>query len=884
MLGFGGMGALGPIVVATLRAGRMALHADGTVVPDAAPGAVSAVLDPSGAVRVQWRPSSAPAAAPPALDELFWAGEGAWRPIPDRRSYVLVRGARPAAFFWSQEPDPAAEATASSAFASALSLAAPRPAPAPAAGGLTLAALQSALEAAAAGAARDVELNEVLRAGDVLGALALCGPEAERGLREAAGGDDVGEVLRCSSFRAAVATLDAVLTQGQGASVARDLGVPQRLPPGPPVETLLRALCAAHPQRQQQQREGPEGQQAAPKQYLAKKRGRSHFDVSDYILLDKDRNHKLDINVRGPFRVIEKLDHHCYTIENLLQAVAPLLGPRDLCCLSRTCTRLRTLCRAPQLWADVTVRCSRQALLLTRATFLRGALVRLTGVNVDDVSLCCAVTAAGPSLRSLTLRDCPSLTSAALCHLGLLCPQLQAIELEGFVCNDPLLQDAGIAEGCAALARACGPALKSARVWRCDSSVGTRLLEGLLASQQRGCPLPLASFACDALSLAELLVLFEAAGLQGALANLAELVAEVRRPESAGHDTSGVVLEAIARACPALTSLRLGHAATTAGVAALAECCPLLRRVDITRACGVLEVPAFLRPPLESLAIAGPLSDRRQLCAGLARCAPTLTELSMVESIGMDTSVASAIVALPRLRVLRVLRQYHIPYADALEELSRCAPLRELALSCVALTGDLVSGTACSALVSLDLHNVTVGDSVLAALPAATLRELSVKSGSGCSAQGIAALLGNAAGLRSLRLLKKPLGIGGDVLLGAVVPCMERMAGLSVLHLGLQGASDAGAVLLRVVCGRLEELRVEIPLMTSVGASVVLKSATRATTVGLGKCAAVRAKTLRAVGPCVHTLLLDPQFKHLVLSERFNAKRPCTAIVYGEFF
>eukprot|EP00727_Mastigamoeba_balamuthi_P014341 m51a1_g9531 hypothetical protein (289) ;mRNA; f:792913-798078 len=54
-------------------------------------------------------------------------------------------------------------------------------------------------------------------------------------------------------------------------------------------------------------------------QYLAKKRGRSHFDVGDYVLLDKDRDHKLDINVRGPFRVIEKLDHHCYTIENLLQ-------------------------------------------------------------------------------------------------------------------------------------------------------------------------------------------------------------------------------------------------------------------------------------------------------------------------------------------------------------------------------------------------------------------------------------------------------------------------------------------------------------------------------------------------------------------------------------
>eukprot|EP00727_Mastigamoeba_balamuthi_P001722 m51a1_g11547 hypothetical protein (168) ;mRNA; r:12154-13425 len=54
-------------------------------------------------------------------------------------------------------------------------------------------------------------------------------------------------------------------------------------------------------------------------EYLAKKRGRSHFDIGDYVLLDKDHDHKLDINVRGPFQVIEKLNHHCYTVENLLR-------------------------------------------------------------------------------------------------------------------------------------------------------------------------------------------------------------------------------------------------------------------------------------------------------------------------------------------------------------------------------------------------------------------------------------------------------------------------------------------------------------------------------------------------------------------------------------
>eukprot|EP00727_Mastigamoeba_balamuthi_P003143 m51a1_g12826 hypothetical protein (107) ;mRNA; r:2579-3079 len=57
----------------------------------------------------------------------------------------------------------------------------------------------------------------------------------------------------------------------------------------------------------------------ACRQYLAKKRGRLHFNIGDYVLLDKDRDHKLDINVRGPFQVIKKLDHHCYTVENLLR-------------------------------------------------------------------------------------------------------------------------------------------------------------------------------------------------------------------------------------------------------------------------------------------------------------------------------------------------------------------------------------------------------------------------------------------------------------------------------------------------------------------------------------------------------------------------------------
>eukprot|EP00727_Mastigamoeba_balamuthi_P000735 m51a1_g10659 hypothetical protein (117) ;mRNA; f:46020-46770 len=44
----------------------------------------------------------------------------------------------------------------------------------------------------------------------------------------------------------------------------------------------------------------------------------SHFDVGDYVLLDKDHDHKLDINIRGSFWVIEKLDHYCYTVKNLL--------------------------------------------------------------------------------------------------------------------------------------------------------------------------------------------------------------------------------------------------------------------------------------------------------------------------------------------------------------------------------------------------------------------------------------------------------------------------------------------------------------------------------------------------------------------------------------
>eukprot|EP00727_Mastigamoeba_balamuthi_P013889 m51a1_g9122 hypothetical protein (137) ;mRNA; r:143666-147204 len=47
----------------------------------------------------------------------------------------------------------------------------------------------------------------------------------------------------------------------------------------------------------------------ARRQYLAKKRGRSHFDVGDYVLLDKDRDHKLDITDNDPHSWISSDDN-----------------------------------------------------------------------------------------------------------------------------------------------------------------------------------------------------------------------------------------------------------------------------------------------------------------------------------------------------------------------------------------------------------------------------------------------------------------------------------------------------------------------------------------------------------------------------------------------
>eukprot|EP00727_Mastigamoeba_balamuthi_P012604 m51a1_g7967 hypothetical protein (609) ;mRNA; r:249802-255261 len=105
----------------------------------------------------------------------------------------------------------------------------------------------------------------------------------------------------------------------------------------------------------------------------------------------------------------------------------PLLGARDLCCLSRTCTRLRALCTAPVLWSSVCVRGDRQALLLTRASFLRNSVHALDISMVTDASFSPVVAFLGPSLACLMLHCCPLLTDCALYALALLRAALEAV-------------------------------------------------------------------------------------------------------------------------------------------------------------------------------------------------------------------------------------------------------------------------------------------------------------------------------------------------------------------------------------------------------------------------------------------------------------------------
>eukprot|EP00727_Mastigamoeba_balamuthi_P010256 m51a1_g5853 hypothetical protein (597) ;mRNA; f:350681-352538 len=562
--------------------------------------------------------------------------------------------------------------------------------------------------------------------------------------------------------------------------------------------------------------------------------------------------------------------------ECALALLLPLLDACDLCCLSRTCSRLRSLCRAPQLWNSVSVIHQHPTLLLARASYLRGSVSLFECTDVDDTALCTAVAATiGPSLLELRVSNCPELTDDALSAVSFVCPRLRLVSL--FEC--PQLGS----DGCEDLARTCGRRLQTVCVEQCGEGAGRGLLDGLLESQPSGA-LPLVWFTSDSLGPEDIVPVFSAR--TEAFANLTTLhVKAVAREDDEDDDVDGEsALAAVAIACPALEKLRFDYIVEAAGAAALSSYCPRLTSLNIAVTGDAVEVPLLVKPPLRSLKIQGAILDAQLLGARLRQCSPTLSKLKL-SGPRMTLDLARSIASLPSLRSLSLEDPVLVdaPANAVMAELSKCAPLAALSLNSIAPTVAFVTGSACSALERVMLRQTSVHDSVLAHLPAAGLRFLFLDDCSGCSPSGVAVLLRHASLLQSLWMLRMYHGLGGNRMAMAIAPCIARMDELSELALGLAEATDAGALLLAPACGRVRDLQVSIPLLTDAGARALLQRAARATTVGVVQCAGLSAETLLTLRPCVRRLVLSPDSHDLVEESSLYTKRPTIEVTYEEW-
>eukprot|EP00727_Mastigamoeba_balamuthi_P010311 m51a1_g5902 hypothetical protein (571) ;mRNA; f:564646-566499 len=535
-------------------------------------------------------------------------------------------------------------------------------------------------------------------------------------------------------------------------------------------------------------------------------------------------------------------------------SLLPLLSTRDLCALCRTCRRLRALCHAQQhLWESLTVRCSSQALLLALAPQLRPQVVRsLELYNVGDMALGVAVASVGQGLRQLCFCGCPALTDAAVSALPVVCPALEEVKLTS------LSEES------------------------CDEGAGRGLLTGLKKALLRGgagAALPLESFSSDSLTLSDICTTF--AARPGAFGVLSDL--EVKW--GLWERDSTAALAAIAMACPALTRLRFDYQATCAGAAALRACCPLLSDITmVTTEDDQLAPALLLGPRLRYLSVEGAL-DTAALSRGLGQCTATLGALqlgSIDYPVGLTAALAAAIAALGSLRELTlVCPRQTAADSTAVAELARGVALEEIELDGLALTEELAGGSALSSLIVLTLRSMATMDAALARLRTGRMNTLVLDSCTGCTVDGVSALLDRAAGgLVSLFVVEMRGGLGDDIAAAALVPRLSAMPRLAVLWLGLLDATDTGALMLATACSRVEELQVNMPLMTVVGVRALLRGALRASTVGLGVCSSSIERALLDVGPAVTQVALDPTLECDVQASGLADRRPCVEILY----
>eukprot|EP00727_Mastigamoeba_balamuthi_P012586 m51a1_g7950 hypothetical protein (938) ;mRNA; f:158188-163020 len=456
----------------------------------------------------------------------------------------------------------------------------------------------------------------------------------------------------------------------------------------------------------------------------------------------------------------------------------PLLSARDLCCLSRTCSRMGSLCAAPALWYGVSVHGDHRVSAVARAPYLRSAVARLLISNVSDAALCSAAMHLGSSL--LCLRD----VSISQCGL---------------------VGDAGAA----ALGHACRAHLARVELISCRLGAGRGLLTGLAQDCWTEAVLPLERFATDTMSVADLCTAFSRTG------SLFEGLKELLLPVVHGDDTDSSAVSAIGWACKSLVALHYGQGVP---LVAAAEYSPLLGPCSGTLVALSLGSAHFPLPltrglvsrivelrQLRSLSLVCPVEAA--VVSELGKCAP-LKKLSL-----SGLQLTDALVTGPCCSALTVAIFGKAVLSDVVLKLLPTQSLKTLALvHCTGFTpaglGSFLSGARC--LGRLAIHKAPqhhVCDDAMAAVlggcagPLRELKEL-VLTLPKLTDSGVSKLTSLCASLRQLVVHSILMSdVGAEALLQAsprvldidLRGCVRLSPGFlgAVAHLCISNVSDA---------------------------------------------------------------------------------------------
>eukprot|EP00727_Mastigamoeba_balamuthi_P012584 m51a1_g7949 hypothetical protein (870) ;mRNA; f:152749-157325 len=455
--------------------------------------------------------------------------------------------------------------------------------------------------------------------------------------------------------------------------------------------------------------------------------------------------------------VTEILPDQC--VEHFL---LPLLSARDLCCLSRTCTRMRSICAAPALWRYVTVQGDDRASAVARAPYLRNAVADLC-----NEALCSAAVHLGSSLLCLHVRTCPMLSDSALCALAPACP---------------LLQDVSISQ-CGLVGGAGAAAL------------------GLL---------PLERFDSNTMSAADLCTAFSSTG------SLFEGLKELLLPAVHCYDpgSSARAVTAIAWACTSLESLHYGQSVPASGLHALSLCCRSLSTMRVRAVLGHAGHLPASPSALARITVDGDVAYA-EFSRFLRQCAGTLAALSLGSAhfpLPLTPGLVSSIAELRQLRSLSLVCPMSLEPDDddeaaVVSELGKCAPLDQLTISGLQLTDALVTGPACSALTVAIFCKTVVCDAVLGLLPTQRLQALGLVNCIGFTPAGLDSFLSGARDLRGLAIVKaREHYVCDDAIAAVLGRCAPSLRELEGVVLALPQLTDGGASEVARLCSSLRRL------------------------------------------------------------------------------